>query len=195
MSASTWNTVADVAILFCWGAFAVVWIVGAVHNARHAPAVRRRSMGNLRWLLAVAAFVVLRFVPGSDWDRLSVHAWWIRLPGLALLVTATVFTIWSRVSLGTMWSSTVVAREGHELRTDGPYGIVRHPIYAGLLGMLIGSAMLDGFGRWTLALAAGGLLVLIRVRAEERLMTEVFRDEYERYRRRVPALVPLSRRR
>jgi protein-S-isoprenylcysteine O-methyltransferase Ste14 len=195
MSATAGNTAADVAIGVCWGAFMVVWIVGAVHSARYAPAVRKRTMGNLRWLLVVAAFVVLRFVPGSDWDRLSAHAWWIRLPGLALLVTATVFTIWSRASLGTMWSSTVVAREGHELRTDGPYGIVRHPIYAGILGMLVGSAMLDGFGRWTLALVAGGVLVLIRVRAEERLMTELFRDEYELYRRRVPALVPLPRRR
>jgi protein-S-isoprenylcysteine O-methyltransferase Ste14 len=86
------------------------------------------------------------------------------------------------------------AREGHELRTDGPYGIVRHPIYAGILGMPLGSAMLDGFGHWTLALIGGGLLVLLRVRSEERLMTEVFRDEYEGYRRRVPALIPLSRR-
>jgi hypothetical protein len=72
------------------------------------------------------------------------------------------------------------AREGHELRTDGPYGIVRHPIYAGILGMPLGSAILDGFGQWTLALIGGGLLVLLRVRSEERLMTEVFRDEYER---------------
>jgi protein-S-isoprenylcysteine O-methyltransferase Ste14 len=195
MSASTWHTLADVAIGACWGAFAVVWIVGAVHNARHAPAVRTRSMGHVRWLLvAVAAWVLLRFVPGSDWDRVSVQASWVRWPGLVLLVASTVFTIWARLSLGTMWSSTVVAREGHELRTDGPYAIVRHPIYAGILGMLLGSALLDGFGNWTLALIGGGLLVLLRVRAEERLMAEVFQDEYERYRRRVPALIPLSRR-
>jgi protein-S-isoprenylcysteine O-methyltransferase Ste14 len=94
-----------------------------------------------------------------------------------------------------MWSSYVVAREGHELRTDGPYGIVRHPIYAGILCMLLGSAMLDGFGLWTLALIGGGALVLLRVRAEERLLSDVFPDDYERYRRRVPALIPLMRRR
>jgi len=195
MPAATWHTLADVAIGVCWAAFAVVWIVGAVHNAWHAPSVRIRRMGHVRWLLgAVAAWVVLRLVPGSDWERLSVQSSWVRWPGLVLLAAATVFTIWARLSLGTMWSSTVVARERHELRTDGPYGILRHPIYAGILGMLLGSAMLDGFGHWTLALIGGGLLVLLRVRSEERLMTEVFRDEYERYRRRVPALIPLSRR-
>jgi protein-S-isoprenylcysteine O-methyltransferase Ste14 len=196
MSTSTWHTIADVGISVCWGTFVLVWLVGAVYNARHAPAVRTRRIGKVQWLLgAVIVWVALRLVPGSDWDRLSVHAFWIRWPGLAVLMAATMFTIWSRLSLGTMWSSTVVAREGHELRTEGPYGIVRHPIYAGILGMLLGSAMLDGFGRWTLALIGGGALVLVRVRAEERLLSDVFPDDYERYRRQVPALIPPMRRR
>jgi protein-S-isoprenylcysteine O-methyltransferase Ste14 len=196
ISTSTWHTVADVAIGVCWGAFAVVWVVGAIYNARRAPAVRTRRMGNLRWLIgAAAAWAALRLVPGSDWDRLSLHGSWIRLPGLVLLIAATAFTIWARFSLGTMWSANVVAKEGHELRTDGPYGIVRHPIYAGILGMLLGSAMLDGFGVWTLALIGGGALVLLKVRAEEGLMSDVFPSDYERYRRRVPALIPSLRRR
>jgi protein-S-isoprenylcysteine O-methyltransferase Ste14 len=196
MSGSTWHTVADVGIGVCWGAFGLVWVVGAVYNARHAAAVTTRTMRNVQWLVgAVIVWVALWLVPGSDWDRLSVHAYWIRWPGLAVLVAATMFTIWSRLSLGTMWSSDVVAREGHELRTDGPYGLVRHPIYAGILGMLLGSAMLDGFGRWTIALIGGGVLVLLKVQAEERPLSAVFPDEHEQYRRRVPAFVPLTRRR
>jgi protein-S-isoprenylcysteine O-methyltransferase Ste14 len=196
MSDATWHTVADVAISVCWSAFAVVWILGGLYNARHAPAVRRRTMRHVQWLLIVAtAWVGLRLIPGSDWSRLSLHASWIRWPGLALLVVATVFTLWARFSLGSMWSSAVVEREGHELRTDGPYRIVRHPIYTGILGMLLGSALLDGFGRWTLALIGGGAVVLLKVRAEERLLSDVFPDEYDRYRRRVPALMPLPRRR
>jgi protein-S-isoprenylcysteine O-methyltransferase Ste14 len=196
ISTSTWHTVADVGIGVCWGTFAVVWLVGALYNARRAPTVRTRRMGSLRWLMgAAAAWAVLRLVPGSDWDRLSLHASWIRLPGLALLVAATALTIWARFSLGTMWSANVVAKEGHELRTDGPYGIVRHPIYAGILGMLLGSAVLDGFGLWTLALIGGGALVLLKVRAEEGLLSDVFPGDYERYRRRVPALIPSLRRR
>jgi protein-S-isoprenylcysteine O-methyltransferase Ste14 len=196
ISTSTWHTVADVGIGVCWGTFAVVWLVGALYNAWRAPTVRTRRMGNLRWLVgAAAAWAVLRLVPGSDWDRLSLHASWIRLPGLALLVAATALTIWARFSLGTMWSANVVAKEGHELRTDGPYGIVRHPIYAGILGMLLGSAVLDGFGLWTLALIGGGALVLLKMRAEEGLLSDVFPGDYERYRRRVPALIPSLRRR
>jgi protein-S-isoprenylcysteine O-methyltransferase Ste14 len=196
MSVSTWNTVAHAAITVCWAAFAVVWVVGAVHNARHAPAVRRRSLRNVQWILiAVAAFAGLRLISGGDWARLTTHTTWTRLPGLVLLVVATAFTIWARFSLGEMWSSDVALREGHQLRTEGPYGIVRHPIYTGLIGMLLGSALLDGFGLWLLALAAGGVVLVIKLRAEERLMDETFPGEYERYRRRVPALVPLPWRR
>lgn len=196
MSASSWHTVANVAIIACWGVFAGVWVIGAVYNARRSPAVRTRTMGRVRWLIAGAAtWAAIRLVPGSDWDRVSVDSGWIRWLGLVILVASTAFILRARFSLGLMWSSDVVAREGHELRTDGPYGIVRHPIYTGLLGMLLGSALLDGLGRWTLALVLGGAVVLFKVRAEERLMDEVFPGEYERYRRRVPALVPHFRRR
>jgi protein-S-isoprenylcysteine O-methyltransferase Ste14 len=92
-------------------------------------------------------------------------------------------------------SSSVVARAGHELRTDGPYAIVRHPIYTGVLGMLLGTTLLNGFGRWAVALAGGLVLVWVKARAEERLLVEVFPREYERYRQRTPGLVPLLRRR
>jgi protein-S-isoprenylcysteine O-methyltransferase Ste14 len=195
MSATTWHTVTVAAIVGCWGAFTVVWILGAAYNVHRAPAVRRRTFRS-HWLIGgVAVAVGLRAVPDSDWDHLSVHSPWIRWPGLALLLAATSFTLWARASLGVMWSANVVARTGHELRVQGPYAIVRHPIYTGILGMLIGSALLDGLGRWTLALVAGTLLVLVKARAEERLLTEEFPVEYAQYRRRVPALVPLLRRR
>jgi len=195
MTASTWHTVANTAYIVCWGAFAIVWILGTVYNARHSPAVRKRTLGDARWIVpAVVVWVGLRFVPDSDWNHVAVQSQWIRWPGLVLLVVSTVFTIWARFSLGTMWSSSVVARVGHELRTDGPYGIVRHPIYTGLLGMVLGSALLDGLGRWTLALVAAAVVIFVKLRAEERLMTELFPSEYPRYRRRVPALVPLTKR-
>jgi len=195
MSSSTWHTVTNVALAACWGTFLVVWVVGAIYNARRSPAVRRRGLRS-PWIVAgVAIVVVFRLVPNADWNHVTLHSPSARWAGLAILVASTAFTLWARVRLGLMWSSDVVARAGHQLRTDGPYSIVRHPIYTGILGMLLGSALLDGLGRWTFALVAGTALVLFKVRAEERLMSEEFPDDYPQYRRRVPALVPLLRRR
>lgn len=54
-----------------------------------------------------------------------------------------------------MWSASVVAKTQHSLRTDGPYAITRHPIDTGLMGMLLGTAMINDLGRWAAVFALG----------------------------------------
>ena len=78
----------------------------------------------------------------------------------------------------------------HELRTDGPYAITRHPIYTGLLGMLLGTVLLNGLGVSLAFLAVGAGFLATRIPIEERLMSKTFPDEYAHYRERVPRLVP-----
>ena len=115
----------------------------------------------------------------------------IDLPGLVLLVVSTGFTIWARLSLGRMWSASPnVLQAHHELRTDGPYAITRHPIYTGLLGMLLGTVLLNGLGVSLAFLAVGAGFLATRIPIEERLMSKTFPDEYAHYRERVPRLVP-----
>ena len=106
-------------------------------------------------------------------------------------MTSTAFTIWARVSLGLMWSASPnVLQADHELRTDGPYSITRHPIYTGLFGMLLGSVLLNGLGSSLALLVVGVVVLASRIPIEERLMSKTFPDEYDRYRERVPRLVP-----
>ena len=81
-------------------------------------------------------------------------------------------------------------REHHELRTDGPYRFTRHPIYTGILGMLLGSALAAGFGHVIIALVGFGAVFLVRIPREEQLMLKTFGDQYARYQRKVPRLVP-----
>ena len=183
--------VSAVALGVCWGTFGLVWVTGAVYNARHAPATRRRSGPAYGWIIgAGAVWLVFRAVPHGDWSSLTLGASWARAPGLIILFASTAFTLWARVVLGTMWSSSAVAKEGHQLRTDGPYAITRHPIYTGMVGMLLGSALVAGLGPWTVALVFGVVFVEIKLHTEERLLAEVFGGAYERYRREVPQLVP-----
>jgi protein-S-isoprenylcysteine O-methyltransferase Ste14 len=106
---------------------------------------------------------------------------------------AAAWTVWARLTLGSTWSSGVVARQGHVLRTSGPYQVTRHPVYTGIAGMLTGSALADGLGRWIAASAAVALLLLAKARTEERLLAAEFPAGYERYRRDVPQLVPRIR--
>jgi protein-S-isoprenylcysteine O-methyltransferase Ste14 len=107
-----------------------------------------------------------------------------------ILVSSTLFTLWARWTLGKMWSSVPALREEHELHTDGPYRVTRHPIYTGILGMLFGSALVIGLGGVVVGLLVFGGVFLIRIRREEQLMLQTFGEQYVRYQRRVPRIVP-----
>jgi protein-S-isoprenylcysteine O-methyltransferase Ste14 len=78
------------------------------------------------------------------------------------------------------------------LHTEGPYAVTRHPIYTGILGMLLGTALASGLGRLLAVFLLGVVWVEVKVQAEERLLTTVFGEEYQRYRRRVPPAHPWS---
>lgn len=188
---------ATVAITACWAAVALVWVIGALYNAAGGPTRGRRpapsrSLAGRLVALAVVVVVVavIRLVPGRDWHALRVDALWVTLLGLAVLLASTAFTLWARVALGTMWSMDAIVKQGHQLRTHGPYGVTRHPIYTGMLGMLLGSLLLAGVGRSLLILLAGVVFFEVKIREEERLMSATFPDQYAHYRQRVPQLIP-----
>ena len=107
---------AAVGIAVCVGVVVVVWVAGALYNAfrspdsaSRGPRERPRSQPGLTvgdgGLIGVAvACVGLAIVGRSHFDGLTVGALWVRVLGLAVLVASTVFTLWARFSLGTMWS-------------------------------------------------------------------------------------------
>lgn len=66
--------------------------------------------------------------------------------GLLMVICGLAFAVWARIHLGRNWSGTVTVKEDHELIRSGPYGIVRHPIYTGLLLAIAGTAIV--FGEW-----------------------------------------------
>lgn len=187
----TAHALVETVVLICWGVLAVVWIGGAVYNAGRTPHARKRSFGSSIWMVvAIPAWLVGRRVIGADALSLHDEPGVLRLVGAVLLVVSTGFTLWARLALGTMWSSSPVAKEGHVLHTTGPYALMRHAIYTGTLAMLISSAIALDFGAWLYVLVLVLIFFELRIRDEERLMREAFPAEYERYRRRVPQLVP-----
>ncbi|MGW2486350.1 methyltransferase family protein [Streptomyces sp. NPDC001606] len=195
------HTALAVTISVCAAVFVVAWIVGAVYFGG-----RRRSGAPDRWhalgrelprrLLLIAGAAAFSLLVGHT------HGFWRRLeywqPGLAvfgtlLAVASTALLLWARWVLGTMWASVPTVQEHHELRTDGPYRLVRNPIYTGLLGLITGAMLGFGFGVWTGALAVAVPWLLRRVRVEDALMAGRFGASYDAYRAEVPALIPRIR--
>jgi protein-S-isoprenylcysteine O-methyltransferase Ste14 len=182
---------AKIATWICWGVVIVTWIAGALHAARSPRGKRQGPSGALWGIGSVLGAVLLFQLARHDLRRVTDHSWSIELPGLVLLVVSTAFTIWARLKLGQMWSpSPNVLQDDHELRTDGPYAITRHPIYTGLAGMLLGTVLLNGLGVSLGLLVVGGVFLAVRIPIEERLMNKTFPEAYARYRERVPCLVP-----
>ena len=175
-----------------WGAWFIYWYAARRNDKpvqrRESPASRAAHIVPLA--LAVALFALpnlwrgwlsLRILP------LSFVTYWI---GIAVLVAGLAFTVAARRHLGGNWSGTVTVKQDHELIRTGPYALVRHPIYTGILLGFIGSAISLGEVRGVVAVALVIVAFLIKIRLEERWMTERFGDAYRRYRAEAKALIP-----
>jgi protein-S-isoprenylcysteine O-methyltransferase Ste14 len=112
-----------------------------------------------------------------------------------MTVVGALVVVWSQDALGVQWSLTARLVAQHRLITSGPYAYVRHPRYSAMILMLVGTGIVRTTPLVTgAALALYVIGTLVRIRAEEALMEEAFGVDWDRYRRRVPALVPFIRR-
>ena len=187
------DPVTEWTIIGCWLVFAAVWIGGWIYNLVRAPKVERRKISPSVLLGAGIAWFASWLVPTNVWEALVVDSPALHVAGLALVFAGTAFALWARFTLGTMWTGIPSQRAGHRLQTTGPFAVVRHPIYTGVLSMLAGTALAMGLGVWLGPLLAGSIGLALKMRDEERLMLDTFGPEYEAYRARVRALLPLPR--
>jgi protein-S-isoprenylcysteine O-methyltransferase Ste14 len=194
MSAGS-TTGVDIVTWTCWGVVGVVWGAGALLARRHGPPTEKEAGNDAASIGGLVAGIAVLATPHSFWRHLELHTPVLRTVGLVVVVLGAVATVWSRVVLGQMWSSAPVAKQGHALRTTGPYAITRHPIYTWMLVLLLGTAMTQALGRWAALFLMVTVILSLKIRTEEQVLREAFPGEYDRYRERVPALIPLPRRR
>ena len=182
--------------IILWCAWYVYWIVSARHRIRNtpdAPAKHESFAGRLVYMVILILGFVLLF------GRVRMSYGQMRLwsasrisdaLGLAIQAIGLAFSVWARRALGKNWAARVTIGAKQELIVAGPYRIVRHPIYSGLLFALIGTAVIAV----NLNALAGFLLILvsvvIKLRREESALREHFGEAYADYASQVPALVP-----
>ena len=180
-----------IAIPAMWIAWVVYWLVAArnVKRTRWRQAPGSESLHGIPLLICTVLWLAPRWLPVVLTAPLWPPGPVLPLIGTAIVAAGIGYASWARVHLGRNWSSKVVVKEDHALIRTGPYRLVRHPIYAGMLLALLGSALAVGEWRGFLALAFALIGVLFRVHAEETRMTETF-PEYADYKRQSSALVP-----
>jgi protein-S-isoprenylcysteine O-methyltransferase Ste14 len=175
-----------------WMLVGIYWAVGAL---RSKPVVRREKW--LSRVIHLALLVVALSLLFGSWTRVGVLGTrlfpeynWLRWVGLCLTGAGCGFAVWARAWLGSNWSATVTVKQHHEFVRRGPYAIVRHPIYAGLLLGLLGTALALGEVRGLLALPLAFAAWFTKARTEEQFLVEQFGDTYLDYRHEVKKLIP-----
>src|SRR5262249_2426215 len=126
-------------------------------------------------------------VAGSIWARTASPA----VVAAAVTAAGLSVALWARVVLGRNWSGAIVLKEHHELIDRGPYAFVRHPIYTGVLLMVLGTITFSGTRAGVILFATMVAGLIVKARREERLLTKRFPAVYPLYRARVRArLIP-----
>lgn len=111
--------------------------------------------------------------------------------GLSLMIFGAVVNVLGRVHLKSNWANQIRVYEGASLVTRGPYALVRHPLYASLIWMFVGGALI--YANAAALLLTVGVFVpmmYVRARKEDAVLAEAFGEEYDAYRRRTGMLLP-----
>jgi protein-S-isoprenylcysteine O-methyltransferase Ste14 len=176
-----------------WLVWWITWMAAAIWSDRSVKGPGTRHQLLYRALVVVGAallFGMYRHPARSEltlWRTPDPVAW-LTVP---ITLLGLLFSWWARIHLGRLWSSNVARKADHHVVDTGPYRIVRHPIYTGIIVASIATAAMRG----TLAAWLGvGLLTLgwyVKARLEEGFLREQLgAEEYGSYARRVPMLIP-----
>jgi protein-S-isoprenylcysteine O-methyltransferase len=176
----------------CWIVFAVVWMLAAIFTKRTVYRESRAQRLGYTIPIVIGCYLVfrgyrlpyplsVRFVPAVE--PLLILA-------TALCICGLAFCFWARAVLGRNWSGTVTLKENHELIVRGPYQLVRHPIYTGLLSMVLGTAIQQGHIGGVMGFILVFVSLWIKSGHEENVMRSQFPDQYPAYQERVKRLIP-----
>ena len=174
-----------------------VWIVSELFGAVLVPRLRGRGATRVRRdrgsgaLIILTVFISIGLALGFGYSGVGVLPDWVFYPGIFLMLLGVLVRQWAIAVLGRFFSLTVRVATDHRVVTRGPYRLVRHPSYTGVLITFIGLGLA--------VQSLGGLLVLLgvfslsygyRIRVEEKTLLSELGPDYASYMKRTKRLVP-----
>jgi protein-S-isoprenylcysteine O-methyltransferase Ste14 len=141
----------------------------------------------IRAVIALLAILLIRLGAFQN-DGLNSDPWRAGV-GLVIFAVGLGFAIWARRHIGRNWGTPMSQKDDPELVTSGPYRLVRHPIYSGILVAGAGTAVALSWA-WLIAVALAGVYFVYSATIEERNLTTQFPDSYPVYQRTTKMLMP-----
>lgn len=177
-------------LVACWAIFIIYWIYSAA-GAKNAA----RSYGGIGLLIRLGAVVAIVLVlrtgllPYLNVSPSGNSAIILGVIGDLCAIIGIALAVWARAHLGGNWGMPMSVKEKPELITSGPYSLLRHPIYSGVLLALLGSILIAG-PWWLVVFIAGSTYFIFSATQEEKLMIKEFPEQYPAYKKRTWMLVP-----
>ncbi|MFW9906262.1 MAG: isoprenylcysteine carboxylmethyltransferase family protein [Candidatus Thorarchaeota archaeon] len=139
------------------------------------------------WVLGTFIFI---FNPNFlDWSALALPLW-IKWIGLVITILGMGVEFSTQLYLGRNYSTLLNIREEHSLITTGPYRYVRHPMYSALITVGVGLSFLSANWYFALPFIVTIIIIVLRIKKEEELMIDEFREEYIQYMKRTKRFIP-----
>lgn len=181
------------AIALLWLIWVVTWAAAALwaDPAQKRAGFRVEVRYRILWLVGAA----LLFIPAHGYEG-RLRLW---MPTIAeawicvvLIAIGIAFAWWARLHLGRLWSGTITAKAGHHVVDTGPYRLVRHPIYTGLLVAILATMAAKGTVWGIVGTALLIIGIVTKAKLEEHFMRGELGSAYDNYARQVPMLVPFA---
>jgi protein-S-isoprenylcysteine O-methyltransferase len=176
-------------ITFCFVGMAIFWVITAFSTKK---TIKKSGGWIIRIIFYLIVILVILLQRNVGFFSISLWSKNISIEIIADVITAfgLIVMIWARVTLGKNWSANIVLKEDHKLITTGPYAYVRHPIYTGLILMVLGVVLHIG----SIILISFFVLFFFgayyKASKEEKLLITNFPGVYLEYKRKVKALIP-----
>jgi protein-S-isoprenylcysteine O-methyltransferase Ste14 len=177
--------VVEIILVAGWAAFWTYWLIAAFSMKRGRVPWSRE----LRIRAVIIAMVVILIRLGAFRDHGVTTDPWRAVLGLVLFAGGLGFAVWARLNIGRNWGTPMTQKDDPELVTSGPYHLVRHPIYFGILLAGVGTATALNW-LWLVPVGIAGVYFAYSATVEERFLAERFPDTYPEYRRSTKMLVP-----
>ena len=187
-----WPALAFVVIMLSWFAFVITFLL---RKKPPSPPDQKRDPSSIIGIVLQGAGYGMVWTIRRAWFTPMFPDKSLEIVLALVTMCLAVWSVWfcsaAIRTLGQHWSLAARVVEGHKLVTEGPYNIVRNPIYTGMFGMLLATGL--AVSHWIgllIALVVFAIGTFIRVRSEERLLREMFGHEFDAYARKVPAVIP-----
>ena len=174
-----------------WLAWVISWVVASFWSGRTKAHVPTLSSLAYRIPILLGAILFMPWTGRALGETPLYHVGDLGTYALAVVVVLGIsFTWWARIHLGRFWSNAITHKEDHKVVDTGPYGVVRHPIYTGILTGFLGTAIALSQVRGVVVFVLVFLVFWAKLRMEENWMRSQFGESYAIYAHQTAALVP-----